>query len=66
MKQITLNINDSNFETFLEFIKTLDYVDIIDSTEIPEEHQQLIMDRFERYQTDTNRLLDWDEAQKDL
>jgi len=66
MKQITLNINDSNFETFLEFIKTLDYVDIIDSSEISEEHQQLVMDRFEKYKTDPNRLLDWDEAQKDL
>lgn len=28
MKQLTLNIADSKFETFLEFIKTLDYVKV--------------------------------------
>jgi len=28
MKQLTLNINDNNFKTFLEFVKTLDYVEI--------------------------------------
>lgn len=28
MKQITLNIADNKFTTFLEFIKTLDYVKI--------------------------------------
>jgi hypothetical protein len=28
MKQLTLNIVDSKFKAFLEFIKTLDYVEI--------------------------------------
>jgi len=28
MKQITLNIRDNKFHTFLEFIKTLDYVEV--------------------------------------
>lgn len=28
MKQITLNISDSKFQTFIEFIKTLNYVEI--------------------------------------
>ena len=28
MKQITLNITDNKFQTFLELIKTLDYVEI--------------------------------------
>lgn len=28
MKQLTLNISDSKFHTFLEFIKTLDYVEV--------------------------------------
>lgn len=31
MKQLTLNIADNKFETFLEFIKTLDYVKVEDS-----------------------------------
>ncbi len=28
MKQLTLNISDNKFHTFLEFIKTLDYVEV--------------------------------------
>lgn len=28
MRQLTLNINDNKFSTFLEFIKTLDYVEV--------------------------------------
>jgi hypothetical protein len=28
MRQLTLNISDSKFHTFLEFIKTLDYVEV--------------------------------------
>jgi len=28
MKQVTLNIADGKFKTFLEFIKTLDYVKV--------------------------------------
>ena len=28
MKQVTLNIADSKFQAFLEFIKTLDYVKV--------------------------------------
>jgi len=28
MKQLTLNIKDNKFQAFLEFIKTLDYVEV--------------------------------------
>jgi hypothetical protein len=33
MKQVTLKIADSKFKTFLEFIKTLDYVKVEDVEE---------------------------------
>jgi hypothetical protein len=36
MRQLTLNIKDSEFKTFLEFIKTLDYV------EVPEADQKAL------------------------
>ncbi|MFO7873136.1 MAG: hypothetical protein R6U62_01490 [Bacteroidales bacterium] len=28
MKQLTINISDNKYQTFLEFIKTLDYVEV--------------------------------------
>ncbi len=36
MKQLTLNIADNKFDTFIEFIKTLDYVKVEDSEEVIE------------------------------
>lgn len=33
MKQLTLNIAESKFKAFLEFIKTLDYVEVEDTEE---------------------------------
>ncbi len=33
---------------------------------IPEEHQQLVMERFEQARQNPDRLLDWDEAKKTL
>ena len=36
MRQLTLNIKDSKFKTFLDFIKTLDYV------EVPEADQKAL------------------------
>ena len=31
MKQVVLNINDNKFKAFLEFIRTLDYVEVLES-----------------------------------
>ena len=35
MKQLTLNISENNFNTFLEFIKTIDYVEVPEPDEKP-------------------------------
>jgi hypothetical protein len=34
--------------------------------EIPEAHQKLVMERFDKIRKDPERLLDWDEAKKTL
>ncbi len=39
MKQLTLNINDNNFKTFIEFVKTLDYVEIQEADNTMDELQ---------------------------
>jgi len=45
MKQLTLNIADSKFKTFLEFIKTLDYVKVEDVEEKALEELQSSLDQ---------------------
>lgn len=37
-----------------------------DTIDIPEEHQKLVMDRFEKVRNNPERLLDWNEAKKTL
>lgn len=37
-----------------------------DVYDIPEEHQRLVMDRFEKVRQNPDRLLDWDKAKKTL
>lgn len=37
-----------------------------ESLEIPEAHQKLVMERFDKVRKDPDRLLDWDEAKKSL
>ena len=34
--------------------------------EVPEVHQELVMERFDKVRKDPDRLLDWDEAKKTL
>jgi hypothetical protein len=37
-----------------------------ESLEVPEAHQELVMERFDKVRKDPNRLLDWDDAKKTL
>jgi hypothetical protein len=34
--------------------------------EVPEAHQKLVLERFDKVRKDPDRLLDWDEAKKTL
>jgi len=66
MKQITLNIPDEKFPFFIELIENMDFVCIIDDYDIPEVHQKLVMERFEKARKNPERLLDWDEVKRSL
>ncbi len=57
-------INDINL---IHAIKNmLDYALKKEKLEIPEAHQKLVMERFDKVRKNTDRLLDWDEAKKSL
>ncbi len=59
-------LNDENLINAIKSI--LDYASKKeqDSSDIPEAHQNLVMERFEKIRTDPESLLDWDEARKTL
>lgn len=66
MKQITLNIDETKFKTFLSFIKTLDYVSVADEIDIPLEQQQEVERRLKLVQEGKMKTRSWSEAQKDI
>lgn len=66
MKQITLNIDESKFKAFLNFIKTLDYVSVSDEIDIPTEQQQETESRIKLLQEGKMKTRSWNEAKQDV
>lgn len=66
MKQITLNIDETKFKTFLDFIKTLDYVSVSDEINIPLEQQQEAQRRLKLVQEGKMKTRSWREAKQDI
>jgi hypothetical protein len=66
MKQITLNIDESKFQAFLNFIKTLDYVSVSDDMAIPIEHQQEVQKRLKLIQEGKMKTRSWEDAKQDV
>jgi hypothetical protein len=66
MKQITLNIDETKFKTFLSFIKTLDYVSVSDEINIPLEQQQEVQRRLELVKEGKMKTRSWSEAKQDV
>jgi hypothetical protein len=60
------NVNDENLISAIKNL--LDYAIKKEQEifEIPEIHQNLVMERFEKVRNDTSQLLDWDKAKKTL
>ena len=59
-------VNDINL---IHAIKSmLDYAQKRDANiyDVPEEHQKLVMERFDQIRQNPERLLDWDEVKKNL
>lgn len=66
MKQITLNIDETKFKAFLDFIKTLDYVSVSDEINIPLEQQQEAQRRLKLVQEGKMKTRSWSEAKQDI
>lgn len=66
LMKITLDIQDSRFDTFLSFIKTLDYVSIKQEDEIPQWQQDEVSRRLQLLDKGDMKIRSWDEAKKDI
>lgn len=75
MARIIIDIPDSKVGFFMELIKNLGFIEVTEKsgteskeneTDIPETHQKLVMDRFNKVRKNPDKLVDWDEAKKKL
>jgi hypothetical protein len=72
MARIIIDIPESKLGFFMELIQNLGFAKVADekkhmeSIDIPETHQKVVMDRFNNVRKDPGILLDWDKAKKTL
>jgi hypothetical protein len=64
--KITLDIKDSRFNTFLAFIKTLDYVSVNEEEEIPLWQEEEVNKRLDLIAKGDMNTRSWNEAKKDI
>lgn len=64
--KITLDIQDSRFDTFLNFIKALDYVSINKDEGIAQWQQDEVNKRMELINKGEMKTRSWNEAKKDI
>ena len=65
MRQVILNIPDSNYEFFIELIKKLNLGEIeSEDEEIPEEVKKMVLERQRTFNRET--ALTWDEVKAKL
>lgn len=66
MKQLTINITDNKFPFFMELIESMDFVDIQDNYDIPDEHKKIIDDRLKKIKENPDRLMDWNKVKHQI
>jgi hypothetical protein len=66
MKRLILNIEESKYQAFLSFIKTLDYVSVSKDYAIPGWQQEEVNRRMELIAKGEMNVRSWDEARADV
>ncbi len=66
MKEITLKVDEKKFKAFLSFIKTIDYVSVLDEIDIPLEQQLEAKRRLNLIEEGKMKTRSWSEAKQDV
>lgn len=67
MKQVTLNIPDSNFPFFMELVQKLG-IEIAQNNDfvVPEWQKEEVRKRYKNYKKDPSQALDFEQAMKEI
>ncbi|WP_340102538.1 addiction module protein [Rhodohalobacter sp. 8-1] len=66
MKKLTLQIEDDNFESFMEILKELNYVTITESEEIPQWQKEEVQERLKKIKEGQMKSRSWEKARKEI
>ncbi|UPT69078.1 MAG: addiction module protein [Sphingobacteriales bacterium JAD_PAG50586_3] len=68
MKTIRLKVADKDYKMALEFLKQVKMFKIIDGDDfdIPQEHKQILDERWSAIENGSAQLVDWNTIKKDL
>ena len=68
MKQVTVNIPDSFYSSFIEFFKHIPEVTIKEETseDIPSWHKKILDERLAEHRSNPNAGTNWDDFEKEL
>ncbi len=66
MPRLILNIEDNQFQAFLSYLRTLDYVSIDERSDVPQWQQDEVARRLALIDSGKMGVRGWDEAEKDI
>lgn len=67
MKQVKIQIPDSEYPNFMKLISSIEYITVEeDEIVIPEEQKNIVRERIKASESDPSRLMDWDKAKQQL
>lgn len=64
--EIVLDVQDKNYDAFIEFIKTLDYVSVKNDDEIPQWQMNEVEKRLQDHKNNPDLAIDFDTAIYDI
>jgi hypothetical protein len=59
MKQIVVSVPEEKYDFVMELMKSMDFITVSDSIDIPEEHKSLVSQR--KQTANFDKMHDWDE-----
>lgn len=66
MRQLNIKIPDNKYDSFIELIKELDYIEIEENLSLSDEQIKIVNDRTQKSLENPERILKWDDVKDSI
>ena len=66
MRQLNIKIPDNKYDSFIELIKELDYIEIEENLSLSDEQIKIVNDRMQKSLENPERILKWDDVKDSI